>query len=129
MKVSDINRDYQIDSDASLEAVLAKKFENTANAFWLWHEDAAYPMLGVFVKQELAYLHYIQAEGEAGFASVGGTCDLTRGQTTSFPISPHEADDIHILNEAVVPLSIALSAAKEFYFSKELPKCVEWLKL
>ena len=129
MHVSDIKRNHEIESIGDLNAILAKRYENESNGFWLSHESAEYPMLGVFVKKDLAYLHYIPAEYDAGFASVGGACDLPTGETTRFPMSVHEGDDIFVRNEAVIPVSVAFCAVRDFFSSRELPNCVEWKRL
>src|SRR4051812_28005265 len=95
--IIDINsRGYQAADIVDLEAILAKRNENDANGFWLTHEDDEYPQLGVFVKEDHAYLHFIPKEYDAGFASVG-MLELPKGQTIRFPISRQSGDDIYVL--------------------------------
>jgi hypothetical protein len=38
-------------------------------------------------------------------------------------------EEIEVLNQALVPVSVALSAGKEFLHSGERPRSVEWLEL
>jgi hypothetical protein len=81
------------------------------------------------VKDGLATLNFVPKEFDAGFSSVGGMPGLMPGESTTFAISKSRADDVVVLNDAVLPFSAALQAAKEFFVSKNLPASVEWLQL
>ena len=121
------NVEYKIASTEQLETALGKRYDDR-NCFWISHDDDQYPTLGIFVNGDMAYLSYIPREFEAGFRSIGDmgaeVDDMVR-----FSISEFKADDVDVLREAIVPWSTALSVAKEFFHSKELPKAIEWLQL
>ena len=129
MKVVDINGVSEPTNIHELEIILIRRCGNGFNAFWLSHEGEEYPMLSLLVNDDLATLNYVPKECDAGFRSVGRMPDLAPGETTTFSISNNRADDVVVLNDAVLPFSVALQAAKEFFFSKDLPKAVEWLEL
>jgi hypothetical protein len=129
MKVTHFNGTCQANDVHELETILMKRHGNGLNAFWLSHGGEEFPTLSVLVKGELAVLHYMPAENDAGFRSVGNRPGLKPGGTTTFSLSKHRADDVQELNDAVVIFTAALAAAKQFFFSKALPGSVEWLKL
>ena len=129
MKVADINGVEQVNNVDDLQTVLARRCETGFNSFWLSHGDEEYPALSLMVKGELAALSYIPKEFDAGFSSVGTLPHLNAGETTTFSISKHRADDVDVSNDAELPFSVALQAAKDFFHSRDLPQSVEWLRL
>jgi hypothetical protein len=129
MKVVDINGVYEPTNIHELETILMKTCGNGFNSFWLSHEGEEYPTLSLLVKDNLATLNYLPKEYDAGFRSVGRVPGLKPGDTTTFSINTNRADDLIVQNDAVLPFSTALQAAKEFFFSKDLPRSVDWLQL
>ena len=129
MKVEDINGVCEAATFQELETRLMRRHGDGFNSFWLSHGGEDYPTLSLLVKGELATLAYITAKSDAGFRSVGNMLELTPGEMTTFSISMNRADDICVLNDAVLPFSAALRAAKEFFVSKDLPASVKWLDL
>lgn len=129
MRVVDFDRTYQANSIQELEAVLTTRHEGNVNSFWLYPDSEEFPQLGLLIKNELASLSYLPQPGTAGFSSVGPLATDLPGETTLFPISKYRADDLYVRNEAVLPLSAALVAAKEFFVSNDLPQSVEWFEL
>jgi len=129
MKVIYFDGVQEATSVDELETILKKEHGVGVNSFWLSHGSDAYPTLSLLVKGDLATLNYVPKEDDAGFASVGKVPELKPGETTTFSISNNRADDVVVLNDAVLPFSVALRAAKEFFFSKDLPRSVEWLRL
>src|SRR5258708_24352385 len=128
MRVYDFNGPYEANSIQDLETLLMRRDGHGANGFWLSHESALYPTLSLLVKDDLAYLHYVPKENEAGFRSVGKMASVLPGKMTTFFINK-DGDQITVLNDAVLPFSAALRAAKPFFFSTELPQSVQWLQL
>jgi hypothetical protein len=129
MKVVDINGVHEANNVHELETILKRRCGNGFNSFWLSHRDEEYPTLSLLVKDELASLTYLPKELDAGFSSIGRMPDLKEGGTITFSISKNRADDVVVSNDAVLPFSAALQAAKEFFHSKGLPQSVEWLQL
>lgn len=128
MRIADINGVYRADSIEELDAILMKRCGDF-NSFWLSHDDDAYPMLSLLVKNDLATLTYFPREFDAGFSSVGTVSELDREASTVFAISHNRADDLVVLNSAVLPFSTAVLVAREFFRAKDLPTAVEWREL
>lgn len=129
MNVADIKGVLTARTILELETLLMRRCANSFNSFWLSHCDEDYPKLSLLVKGDLATLNYFPKEFDAAFVSVGRMPELKVGETTTFSISTDRADDLIVLNDAVLPFSAALEAAKEFFHSGDLPKSVEWLQL
>jgi hypothetical protein len=129
LRIIAINISYEVTDIHELETVITKRCDNSFNSFWLSHQGEEYPTLAVLVKDDLATLNYMPKEFDAGYRSVGALPDLTPGATMRFSISGSSGDDVFVRNDAVLPFSVALQAAKEFFFSKDLPKSVEWFEL
>ena len=55
-----------------LETILSRRYGDGRNAFWLSHENQKYPTLSILVNGDMAAIHYIPAEREAGFTQ--GDC-------------------------------------------------------
>lgn len=111
-------------SIGEIEAILTKRAASGYNSFWLAHEEL-YPVISMLVKGDLAYAYYIPGDRQAGYCSVGNVANL-EGDWTIFRL---DNQDQPILNDAVIRFSSALEIAKEFFRSRELPRCSEWLKL
>jgi hypothetical protein len=113
-----------------LVAILRKRYGNNANSVWISHEgEGEYPTLALVVKGDLAHLNFFPKEYDAGFTSQGNISDGLEGTTTTSFFITERGEEIWVSNDAVLPFSLALQAVKEFFRTKELPRCVEWLKL
>jgi hypothetical protein len=129
MTVCDFAGSHDVTSVKQLQTILAKRYENNANSVWMSHLGAGqYPTLALVVKDNLAHLSFFPKEYDAGFTSQGNMGDDLEGTTTTFFIT-RGGDQIWVSNDAVLPFSSALQGVKEFFRTKELPRCVEWFKL
>jgi hypothetical protein len=128
MKVEDFKVSGEVADAGELAIVLARRHGNGVNEFWLSHGNDRYPAISLLVKGDLAALHYLRNETGAGFRSAGNLANLAAGATTTFWISAG-GETIDVLNDAVMPFSVALAAAQEFLISRELPRSVEWFEL
>jgi hypothetical protein len=128
MVICDINGNHEVHSVVELESVLAKRHAGGSNSFWLAVSPGSYPQLAVLVSNNYATLNYLPREQDAGLRSVGGGTDLEPSGSTSFLISSL-GDRIPALNDAIVPVSVALDAAKEFFADQHLPMSVNWVEL
>jgi hypothetical protein len=126
MTIVDFESVYQTTDIHQFESILTKRYGEGINAFWLSFDSHGYPKIGLLVKGDLAYIRYIPKEYDAGFTSVGTVSELP-GYTTTFHLT-NTGDCGYASNEAVVPFSTALRAAKEFFFSNKLPTSVEWCR-
>ena len=112
----------------ALEMVLMRRHGEDANEFWLSHGSQRYPAIALLVKGKLAALHYFPQEQHPGFRAAGNMAGLKPGAMTSFWISAG-GETVEVLNDAVMPFASALSVAKEFLISNELPQSVIWFEL
>ncbi len=129
MKVIDIDATNTANSVAELEMILDRRHAAGFNSFWLSHGAREYPKLSLLVSGELATLLYLPDDGHPGFRSVGAVPSLSSQGMSRFSISSNSADDVEVLNNAVVSWPTALKAAKEFSLSAELPPSIEWFEL
>ena len=129
MLVSDIfDQQTTVSSAAELRAVLNQRRGDGVNSFWLSHDGRDYPQLTLLLKGELASLTYFPSDGDAGYVPVGNLSALPTGEV-AFSISAHEADDLFVVNDAVLPTSLAVKIAEEFLNSDALPTGLKWMHL
>jgi hypothetical protein len=128
MRVQDFTQILEANNKTELEAALTKRYQNGVNGFWLSRDANKYPVLSILVKGDLASVHYFPKERHPGFTPVGKIEGLKPGGTTTFFLDTISQKQ-EVLNDAIVPFTAALTAAKEFLFSKELPQSIEWLEL
>ena len=125
MNIQDFKACHDVKRIEDLEDVLSVRYRNEENWFLLCFDDEKEPSMTLAVRGDLATLHYLRNNEDAGFVSVGGI--LHPGEEVIFRMN--ENSDFPVRGDAVLPFSRALSAAKEFYHSKQLPTSVEWLEL
>jgi hypothetical protein len=130
MTVCDIdNNQITVSRLAELDALLMKRRSDGANAFWLAHDGKQYPHLALLVKGELASVHYFPEDSDAGYIPSGNLAQLPVREMSRFSISKHQADDVHVVNDSVLPMSVAVQVAREFFRSDALPTAITWEKL
>jgi hypothetical protein len=130
MIVRDIcNRQTKVTCRNELDVVLSQRRDDGANAFWLSHDGKEYPSLALLVKDELASATYFPEDRDAGYVPVGNLAGLPVEESTRFSISSFEADDLLVDNDAVLPTTLAMKLADEFFHSDALPPAVEWQQL
>jgi hypothetical protein len=125
MHVEDSSGAYEIEDAATLEALLTTRNDRDANEFWMYASEETYPMLGIFVRGDLAEVHYLQGEDHAGFRSLGGT-GLDPNGKTIFYMGTEEQE---APNRFVVAFRDAVRAAKEFMTTGRRPGSLDWLEL
>jgi hypothetical protein len=128
MIVHDFEGTHRVHSIAELEQRLGVRFNDEENGFGLSPDSSEYPLLLIQVRGNLAVIHYIPGDGEAGYESLGGKMNLDPHEKTTFSIH-RSGDEIYVLNRFIVPFSEALEVAKEFFQSQALPRSIKWLKL
>jgi Immunity protein Imm1 len=129
MTVQDFGGVHEIGNLVELEATLMRRYGDGVNGFWLSHGRENYPTISLMVRGDLSYLHYFPTEDHPGFTPTGEELEGSGpGSTTTFYIDSFQAP-IEIANDAMVSFPTALRVAKEFFFSKELPRCIEWQEL
>jgi hypothetical protein len=129
MKIIDIEGQHMASSVEDVEAILQRRLDSNVNAFYLSYNDHEFPMLSILVNNDVATLNFLERTDEAGFIPVGNLPNFDAKEDTVFCLNRNPADDVEVPNNSVVSFSTALDAAKEFFKSRELPKCVEWVEL
>lgn len=128
MVVEDFGGEHEVKSDAEIDAVLAARYGQGVNEIWLSHESLEYPAIAILANRDLACVHYFPKEFDPGYQSVGPAPGLDPKQDTAFFVNT-PTEKLPMSNRAVVPFSLALAAAKEFYRSPKLPVCIRWIRL
>jgi len=127
-----------VDSAGELEAFLARRHMGLLqkykpdipdvpyNHFWLSHSVSQFPLLGVSILGELAYLWYTPDDGHPGYSSLSGS---EADGTTDFYISEYPADAICVSNDCIVSTDTAITIAHEFLNASTLPMLIRWHEL
>jgi len=128
LTISQLDGNKHANRIPELEAILQQPQANQLSGFWLAHPEAHHPGIALLVNGDLANLYYFPNEGPPTRVSKGPAPGLDPNGTTLFSHgSPEQAQQI--LNTQVIPFSLAVTVAKEFFTSKDLPKSIEWLEL
>jgi hypothetical protein len=128
MIISNFGSNYKIENSSDIARIMSKRFDEGQSEVVLMHDDREHPFIIIALKDDLAVLHYFPDNESAGFSSIGGKLGLPPdGKTTFKTGGPHT--DIKVRNDAIVTSSEALTAAKEFFRSKHLPKSIKWREL
>jgi len=129
MTIVDIDKIQVVEDVCQLEVFLQRRHRENMNVFYLSDGIESYPLLMILVNGDLTALHYHREEFDVGYKSIGHVPGLIPNETTLFSISMHPADDIVERNDSIVPFVTALTAAKEFYLSKNQPSSIEWSQM
>jgi len=107
-----------------LVAVLSRRSEPLdSNAFSMAPAQASTPFLGIFVKGDRAVLNYIAESGDCALSQGEPSCGITSFYET------RAGGTMDVPTEAIVPIEVAVDAAREFFQTRARPTCVEWLAL
>lgn len=129
MMIEDLKQvTHAVTTADELEMVLRERYECDVNSFWLWPDGREFPKLLILVNADIAYLHYVPADGHAGFSSIGMPPNLQPGEWSAFYMGSMNEEQ-PIVNEAVVSFVDAAKAAREFFASAGMPRSIKWLEL
>lgn len=128
MIICDIFGTHEVQTVEELEVILARMYSSNSNSFWLMDSPGAYPQLSILINNHIATLNYLPREQVAGLRSVRTDAHLQIPGTSRFLISSL-GDEVPVSNDAIISLSVAVEAAKEFFRTMQLPKCVTWFEL
>ena len=127
MRVSHFYGTVDCSSIEDIESVFSIRFGNGANEFWI-SGDEDVPCLAVLVNNDYSNLTFIPDDGHPGFQSIGMNTDLQpQGVTVFYTNTPDE--EIEVYNDAVIPITKALEAVKEYFTTSKMPSCIEWCEL
>lgn len=127
MKVHDFSGCYEVTTAQQLAEVLSRRYLKNENWYWMTSGNENEPSMTVAVKAELATLHYMRNGRDAGFRSLGNVPGLNPDEDVTFLMD--RSNTFEVRGDAIVPFSVALAAAKEFFLSKTLPRSVEWFEI
>jgi Immunity protein Imm1 len=127
MRIDDYDSACDVTRPADIEAALSKRHGDGINSFWLSHGGERYPAINIMVKRDLAAVHYLPKDRDAGFVSVARVPGLRPNETSIFFVGLTEK--IWVPNDQLVPFSDALKVAQEFAVSTTIPKCIQWFRL
>jgi Immunity protein Imm1 len=127
MLICDLEAEQEVESDVELERFLMRRNGSGLNQFQLFlgrAESEWWPSLIVLVNNELAWMYYLLSPEHVGYHSVGALPELDPQRRTRFVNFGPQEDEFS--NNQVVRFDDALRAAKEFFVTAQLPKCVQW---
>src|SRR5258708_5310504 len=100
MRIQDYDSVWNVTKPADIEAALNKRHDGGINSFWLSHGTGLFPVIGMLVKGNLANVHYIPRDRDAGFTSVAKVLESSSEETSVFFVRPTEK--IWVRNGAVI---------------------------
>ncbi len=127
MKIEHFGGLIECNEIKEFESILNLRYGKEVNEFWIYGQDR-YPCLSIMVNGEYAYMHFFPEHKQPGFQPIGMNTDLPEGEISIFYTNTVD-EEIEIINDFVIPFSTAVTAAKEFFTTLEIPKCVEWFEL
>ena len=111
----------------ALNDVLMKRHENDSNEFELYG-DENYPFMTVLVCEDLACVHYFRDEDDCGHYAYCDENKLDEDGYTIFYMGS-ATSETEISNKLVIPFSLALVAAQEFYLSRKMSEKLNWFEV
>ncbi|WP_277408695.1 Imm1 family immunity protein [Lacrimispora xylanisolvens] len=111
----------------NIEDILTQRTHKGVNEFII-HGEQEFPYMVVLVNNNYAYLHFYKEDDDPGFRSIGGDTDLENDGDSIFYTNT-DNEEVSIENVSVVPFSNALTAVKQFFETRDMPKCIEWDEL
>lgn len=111
----------------NIDDILTRRTYKGVNEFII-HGEQEFPYMVVLVNNNYAYLHFYKEEDDPGFRSIGGDTDLEKDGDSIFYTNT-DNEEVSIENVSVVPFSNALMAVKQFFETRDMPKCIEWEEL
>ena len=99
------------------------------NLFFLRPDDTDFPCLSMFVEDELAYVYYLPAEGDAGFSSVGNVFPENDRSDIFYFRSDLGSERAGLNKAGVVHFRDARQAAQEFFTHQNRPEAIDWFEL
>lgn len=110
-----------------MREVLEQRTMKGVNEFII-STDEPFPYIIMSVKENYACLSYFRGEDDAGYSSIGTEHILDEDGISIFYTNT-EDEEIEVANYLIITFEKAVSAIKEFFNTKSLPKCIEWEEL
>ena len=114
-------------SESVVEVDEFDEFQKTATnlgpdsevSYWL---GSGYPCMNLVIKGDASYLCFFSGQDHICYIS-------QNGQKVEGTILIHEEEQMEVPLDTIISTSEAIEAARKFFQSKNLPKCVQWLEL
>ncbi len=127
LRIHDFDGPATASTPEEVERLLAKRYENDFNGYWIFPAEHEYPAVSLLVKGQLAFLTYTANENEAGYVSDGGVEGLTPGEQSLFFLARNQQQ--WVSNDSIVSARDAVEAVKELLVSPDLPRAIKWFEL
>jgi Immunity protein Imm1 len=125
--IQDLQQEHEVSTLEEFERVLAQRYGNEVNGFWINRRRNLLPLLLILVNKAYAYMLYSPMK-TATRLSLGGTPSRhDPDHDTIFFANRIEEPEV-FPNFAVIALADAIAAAKQLFASTALPRCVEWFE-
>ncbi len=129
MTVSGHYRNWEINDEQFLNAVLATRDSKGGALFWMGHTEGGFPALAIRVSGELTDVHYFPTEGTAGFRCLGGDGLPPHAMTKFIYEGCDPAAGEETPNEFIIPFEMASLIAHDFFVDQKRSDEVQWLEL
>lgn len=117
----------ECDNINELKEVLKNRTEKGVNEFII-SPNEKFPYMIMGVNGIYACLSYFRNEDDPGFSSVSANPILDSSGISVFYTNT-DNEEIEVANYSIVEVEKAVSAVVEFFYTKQLPKCIEWEEL
>ncbi|MGD9155142.1 MAG: hypothetical protein PVG90_06545 [Bacillota bacterium] len=127
MKVFHFGGELECESLKDLNCLLTSRYENDANEFELYGSEK-YPFMTILVSNEWACVHFFESEDDCGrYAYCDEKAIKDDGYTTFYMGSPTSMTEIS--NKLVIPFSLALAIAQDFFLFLKISEKTKWFEL
>jgi hypothetical protein len=110
-----------------LVRVLLIRFENNSNEYEIYGSEKL-PFMTILVKGELACVHIFRSNDDCGSYAYWNGSELDKEGVTVFYMGT-PTSETEISNRLVIPFSLAIDVARDFFENLEMSKLVEWFEL
>jgi hypothetical protein len=125
--IDDFFGSRKIDSFDDIRPILSKRDNiNNSNKVELYINDLLSPYLDIFVKDNIAVLHYFFCDDKPPYISQNS--DIFNGEYIDF-FESIEGAVVGLPANAVLSIENTLNAIEEFTKTGSKPLCVKWLAL
>jgi hypothetical protein len=90
MRIQDYDSVRDVTEPADIAAALSKRHGDGINSFWLSHGAELYPAINIMVNGDLASVHYLPKDRDAGFVPIAEVSGLSPNETSTFFVGPTE---------------------------------------
>lgn len=127
MKVFHFGGETDCKDIEALVSILTSRHENGSNEFQIYSSEG-YPYITILVSGKWACVHFFENEDDCGHYAYCDNNLLDENGYTDFYIGSPTAK-VEISNKLVIPISLALVAAEEFFLLLKMSDKMKWFEL